>query len=337
MVSPSLLSGCAVVTAAALVVYVRSFAPPASARSPGRPQTPLSPSLAAPPAAATYGAGLDQDDLMSHDLCIAVDGSDGVVGRVSKREAHAWGPDAPRGVLHRAFSVFLFDGAGRMLLTRRSADKITFPGVWTNACCSHPLHGRSPSEVDDPVSDYPEFPGTKAGAVRKLAHELGIREGEVPPAALRFLRRFHYWAADTVTYGSSPPWGEHEVDYIFFAQCAGAGPELAPDPAEVAEWRYVTRDELRGLLADDGNGMLWSPWFRGILERGGFAWWEDLEAAVGEGSPYCADAIHYFDAPPEHRAEYNLLTHDRQTGVWVAQRAPPVPQGAAVTAQPTSP
>lgn len=56
----------------------------------------------------------------------------------------------PRGILHRAFSVFLFDSQGRLLLQQRAASKITFPDVWTNTCCSHPLSGYTPTEVDTP-------------------------------------------------------------------------------------------------------------------------------------------------------------------------------------------
>ena len=51
----------------------------------------------------------------------------------------------PAGLLHRAFSVFLFDADNRLLLQQRAASKITFPRLWTNTCCSHPLHGYSPT------------------------------------------------------------------------------------------------------------------------------------------------------------------------------------------------
>ena len=64
---------------------------------------------------------------------------------------------------------------GKLLLQQRAQSKITFPSVWTNTCCSHPLFGYSPTEVDEP-SDVAsgQTPGVKRAAVRKLLHELGI-------------------------------------------------------------------------------------------------------------------------------------------------------------------
>jgi isopentenyl-diphosphate delta-isomerase len=59
--------------------------------------------------------------------------------------------------------------------------------------------------------------GAKSAAVRKLEHELGIT-GEIFPKDLKYLTRLHYWAADVVTHGPQSPWGEHEIDYILFAQ-----------------------------------------------------------------------------------------------------------------------
>jgi len=55
----------------------------------------------------------------------------------------------PRGILRRAFSVFLFNSEGKLLLQQRAPTKITFPNVWTNTCCSHPLFGYNPTEVDN--------------------------------------------------------------------------------------------------------------------------------------------------------------------------------------------
>ena len=87
---------------------------------------------------------------MQKDACITVDGADSILGSTNKYDAHRFTAQQPRGLLHRAFSVFLFSPDGRMLLQQRARSKITFPGVWTNTCCSHPLHGQALSEVDGP-------------------------------------------------------------------------------------------------------------------------------------------------------------------------------------------
>lgn len=70
--------------------------------------------------------------------------------------------------LHRAFSVFLFTPQKELILQQRSASKITFPNVWTNSCCSHPLY--TLDELDENTNSI----GVRRAAVRKLEHELGI-------------------------------------------------------------------------------------------------------------------------------------------------------------------
>lgn len=102
--------------------------------------------------ASFWGEGLSQQDLMNKDECILVDENDIIIGHDSKYNSHRFDRTNPNGILHRAFSVFLFNEDGNLLLQRRASDKITFPSVWTNTCCSHPLFGYSPSEVDDEVS-----------------------------------------------------------------------------------------------------------------------------------------------------------------------------------------
>jgi isopentenyl-diphosphate Delta-isomerase len=105
-----------------------------------------------------------------------------------------------RGLLHRAFSVFLFDSQNRLLLQQRATEKITFPDMWTNTCCSHPLGipGETGSELGEAVQ------GVKRAAQRKLDHELGIKPAQVPLSDFKFLTRIHYKAP------SDGKWGEHE-------------------------------------------------------------------------------------------------------------------------------
>ena len=85
---------------------------------------------------------------MVKDQCITVSEADKILGHASKYDVHRFSQEQPQGVLHRAFSVFLFDSQNRLLLQQRAAGKITFPNVWTNTCCSHPLYGQEPPEVD---------------------------------------------------------------------------------------------------------------------------------------------------------------------------------------------
>jgi isopentenyl-diphosphate delta-isomerase len=105
-----------------------------------------------------------------------------------------------QGLLHRAFSVFLFDSDNKLLLQQRASEKITFPDMWTNTCCSHPLGipGETGSGLEESVM------GVKRAAQRKLDHELGIKAEQVPIDQFKFLTRIHYKAP------SDGNWGEHE-------------------------------------------------------------------------------------------------------------------------------
>jgi isopentenyl-diphosphate delta-isomerase type 1 len=260
-----------------------------------------------------YGEGMDQEAMMESDMLVVVDENDVLVPNavVSKKKAHEFNNDQPRGIAHRAFSIFIFNEKNEMLLTRRADSKITFPGVWTNTCCSHPCHGMTPNEVDVVPDAFPDFPGIKHAAIRKLRHELGIDSKYVPHDDIQFVSRFHYWAADTKTYGAETPWGEHEVDYVLFLQNKGEQPEIRPNEDEVAEYKYVSIDELK--LMFDEPELEWSPWFRGIMDLGGFEWWQDLEATLkGE---HCYSDVTFFDPPLEHYGNYNLASHGRLTGV----------------------
>lgn len=154
---------------------------------------------------------------------VATDGTP--LGPLDVAEAHR----AP-GRLHRAFSVFWADDAGRLLLQRRAERKSRFPGLWSNTCCSHPAPG------DD----------VRASAAERLADELGLHDARLEERGV-----FTYQAEDTVS-----GYVEREYDHVLFGR-GGAPPDV--DPAEVSEWRWVEPDALREELASDPETF--TPWF----------------------------------------------------------------------------
>eukprot|EP00560_Eucampia_antarctica_P006822 CAMPEP_0197828948 /NCGR_PEP_ID=MMETSP1437-20131217/5434_1 /TAXON_ID=49252 ORGANISM="Eucampia antarctica, Strain CCMP1452" /NCGR_SAMPLE_ID=MMETSP1437 /ASSEMBLY_ACC=CAM_ASM_001096 /LENGTH=803 /DNA_ID=CAMNT_0043430375 /DNA_START=28 /DNA_END=2439 /DNA_ORIENTATION=+ len=258
------------------------------------------------------GNSMTQTDMMEKDTVLVLDDDDNVIGSESKRGAHEFRADQPRGILHRAFSVFLFDeSTGELLLQKRASSKITFPNVWTNTCCSHPLHGMVPSEVDGPkdVADGTVM-GVKNASIRKLDHELGIPPAQLSVDGFKFLTRLHYWAADTVTHGPQSPWGEHEIDYVLFYTVSSKDKvTITPHPDEVDDVKWVTKSQLISMMED--SSLLFSPWFRLIFEKWMLpnstqSWWNDDDnnnsiSKTMTTNVHCDYVnIHVFDPPPEH-------------------------------------
>lgn len=252
------------------------------------------------------GDGLTQDELMLKDECILVNYMDEVIGHDNKYNCHKFAPGQPRGLLHRAFSVLLFDADNRLLLQQRASTKITFPNVWTNTCCSHPLYGMKPNEVDLPDAIGAGNPmGVKAAAVRKLNHELGIPTAELDPTRFKFLTRMHYWGADTKTYGRDDAfWGEHEIDHILLYRL-GKGEKLTlechPEEVQAIAWLDIRQLEeaMKGLAVDGQLYPLWSPWFRIIAARFLKTWWQDLDVALTTDKYVDCKSIHRFDTALE--------------------------------------
>ncbi|MBX2971758.1 MAG: isopentenyl-diphosphate Delta-isomerase [Flavobacteriales bacterium] len=143
---------------------------------------------------------------------ILVNEQDDVLGAMEKHEAHR------RGVLHRAFSIFLFDAEGRVLLQQRAADKYHSASLWTNTCCSHPRPGED----------------TAAAATRRLKEEMGMDA--------RLEHRFTFTYRADVGHALT----EHELDHVFFGPARGTP---TPDPTEVQDWRYVEVEALSAEIA----------------------------------------------------------------------------------------
>eukprot|EP00316_Scyphosphaera_apsteinii_P007886 CAMPEP_0119304092 /NCGR_PEP_ID=MMETSP1333-20130426/5399_1 /TAXON_ID=418940 /ORGANISM="Scyphosphaera apsteinii, Strain RCC1455" /LENGTH=788 /DNA_ID=CAMNT_0007306909 /DNA_START=55 /DNA_END=2421 /DNA_ORIENTATION=+ len=245
-----------------------------------------------------YGVGMSQDDFMRRDECLVINYNDEVIGTDNKYNVHKFVTGQAKGILHRAFSVMLFDGQERLLLQQRALCKVTFPKVWTNTCCSHPLHGQTPCEADPPRTARSTEPvGIRRAAIRKLKHELGIEPSDLKNAKFKYMGRVHYWAADTVTHGSTSPWGEHEIDYLLLVRLpADFELPLRPNSEEVMDTAWVSADELKGMMMQPD--LLWSPWFRVIASALLFDWWADLDKAW-QLEPFLP--IQRFDPPAEHR------------------------------------
>lgn len=222
------------------------------------------------PVAVDAGMDAVQRRLMFDDECILVDENDRAVGHESKYNCHLWEKIESENWLHRAFSVFLFNSKYELLLQQRSATKVTFPLVWTNTCCSHPLYRESELIEENAL-------GVRNAAQRKLLDELGIPAQDVPVDQFTPLGRILYKAP------SDGKWGEHELDYLLFIV---RDVNVNPNPDEVADIKYVNRDQLKELLrkADAGEeGLKLSPWFRLVVDNFLFKWWDHLEqGTLGE-------------------------------------------------------
>ena len=212
----------------------------------------------------SLGADATQSALMAEAI-ILTDEWDRVLGPCSKIAAHRGA-----GAYHRAFSVLLFDSQKRLLLQRRASDKVTFPDVWANSCCSHPLHS-------DEEMDETDYIGSKRAAVRKLEQELGIPPEQVPLDSFHFITKMRYSAR------MNEIWTEREIDHILVIQ---ADVDLNPNPNEISEVKWVTRDELESMLIDeDENAGTIAPWFRCIAALVmNEAWWQAVGNSEALGS-----------------------------------------------------
>jgi isopentenyl-diphosphate delta-isomerase len=160
---------------------------------------------------------------MLEQKVILVTENDEAIGEMEKMEAHQ------RGLLHRAFSVFIFDKEGRMLLQQRAAEKYHGGLLWTNACCSHPFPNEKVEEA----------------AERRLREEMGFT---IP---LKKIFAFTYKAA--VENGLT----EHEYDHVFTGEYEG---RIEPNRHEVEDYTYYSLEEIRELLQERPDEF--TAWFK---------------------------------------------------------------------------
>ncbi|EKT55342.1 isopentenyl-diphosphate Delta-isomerase [Providencia burhodogranariea] len=159
---------------------------------------------------------------------ILVDENDTEIGTMPKLLAHQLGK------LHRAFSVFIFNNKGELLIQQRAAHKYHSAGQWANSCCSHPR----PNET------------TLNAAKRRLIEELGFSTAISP--------------AGHLIYHSDVSGGliEHEYDHLFVGHY---NQEVSPNPDEVAATRWVTISQLRNEI--ESTPEQFTPWLKMILEQ----------------------------------------------------------------------
>jgi isopentenyl-diphosphate delta-isomerase len=165
---------------------------------------------------------------MSKEEVVLVDEFDNAVGVMEKLEAHQ------KGLLHRAFSVFIFSNGGKMLLQRRASSKYHSAGLWTNACCSHPR----PNE------------NTLDAANRRLKEEMGL------VVKLTYKTRFTYstkFDNDLV---------EHEVDHVFVG-ITDTDPIINVE--EVESYIWMTTTDIKDQLSI--NPDLFTSWFKIAMEK----------------------------------------------------------------------
>lgn len=155
---------------------------------------------------------------------IVVDEDNNVLGHRTKAECHDG-----EGILHRAFSVFLFNAQGELLLQQRSADKRLWPLFWSNSCCSHPRRGETEDEA----------------AGRRIEEELGVSTD------LERLFTFQYHAA------FEDKGSEREVCSVFLGH---TDDPIRANEHEIADWKWIAIEELETVL--DREGERYTPWLK---------------------------------------------------------------------------
>jgi len=186
-----------------------------------------------------------QSEMMA-EMCLVVDEQDNVIGSETKHACHRDG-----GIRHRAFSVLIFDSKGRLLVQKRSAEKITFPGVWANSCCSHPLDMKSENDGSD---------GVENAARRKLDQELGI------PVRITGAWSFHHIGRMEYSCRWDKDWIEREIDHIMVVQ---ADTEVNHNENEISDVLWADSSEISKMMSGSGDwaNEVVAPWFRLIWEK----------------------------------------------------------------------
>lgn len=159
---------------------------------------------------------------------VLVDENDAEVGVAEKLEAHK------KGLLHRAFSVFLFNDENELLLQQRADHKYHSPGLWTNTCCSHP-------RPNEPIID---------AAKRRLVEEMGITAEVAPQFSFLYKTGFENGLI------------EHELDHVLFGKFTS---EPVPNEEEVKDWKFVSLHSVERDLINKPEEYTF--WFKEVFPK----------------------------------------------------------------------
>jgi len=163
------------------------------------------------------------------DDILLVDEDNNPIGTGEKMDVHR------RGVLHRCFSILAYNSNRELLLQKRAATKYHCPGLWSNACCSHPRPGEH----------------LILAARRRLKEEMGI-DAAVREMGVEFIYK--------VKLGDLY---EHKYDHVLFCNFDG---DPRPDPQEADDWKWMAFADLRQDMKS--NPEIYTPWFRLIISQG---------------------------------------------------------------------
>tara|TARA_R110002110_G_scaffold415856_3_gene658463 strand:+ start:41810 stop:42406 length:597 start_codon:yes stop_codon:yes gene_type:complete len=172
------------------------------------------------------GKVLDNSNLVSFDneKLILTDKFDCEIGFADKKKCH----NMP-GVLHRAFSIFLFNHQNQVLIHKRSPQKKLWPNYWTNSCCSHPRKGENLEQA----------------IRRRLSEELGLT------CSLQYMYKFIYQARYK-NIGA-----EHELCHVYFGKTSQ---KPMPNPNEISEMKWISIPDLSREIQE--NSEIYTPWIK---------------------------------------------------------------------------
>ena len=166
--------------------------------------------------------------MVEEDEVILVDKNDNPIGQMAKMEAHL------KCKLHRAFSIFIFNRSGELLLQQRALDKYHSAGKWTNTCCSHPRPGELTADA----------------AKRRLKEEMNMECDLIPVFSFSYIAE--------VENGLQ----ENEYDHVYFGICDDLP---HPNPLEVADYQYISMQKLQSSLMNEPEK--YTAWLKICFEQ----------------------------------------------------------------------